>query len=90
MKKIKIKITGCSETHHQHKGIAPLKLASYKFGFPASFCRFSFYKLKMIDEAASFTTLLKGKRVKLTLKNSTFVGLVQRVNTDRTLVLADG
>uniref|UniRef100_A0A3P9LTV6 3'-5' exonuclease domain-containing protein n=1 Tax=Oryzias latipes TaxID=8090 RepID=A0A3P9LTV6_ORYLA len=43
----------------------------------------------MIDEAASFTTLLKGKRVKLTLKNSTFVGLVQRVNTDRTLVLAD-
>ncbi|RVE57132.1 hypothetical protein OJAV_G00213150 [Oryzias javanicus] len=43
----------------------------------------------MIDEAASFTTRLKGKRVKLTLKNSTFIGLVQRVNTDKTLVLAD-
>lgn len=44
----------------------------------------------MIDEAASFTTRLKGKRVKLTLKNSTFVGVVQRVNADKTLVLADG
>ncbi|KAF6731614.1 Exonuclease 3'-5' domain-containing protein 1 [Oryzias melastigma] len=43
----------------------------------------------MIDEAASFTTRLKGKRVKLTLKNSTFVGVIQRVNADKTLVLAD-
>ncbi|XP_037550706.1 piRNA biogenesis protein EXD1 [Nematolebias whitei] len=43
----------------------------------------------MVVDDAHFMTLLKGKRIKLTLKSSSFMGVVQRINPNKTLVLAD-
>lgn len=46
--------------------------------------------VNMVVDDAHFMTLLKGKRIKLTLKSSSFMGVVQRINPNKTLVLADG
>uniref|UniRef100_A0A1A8QWI3 Exonuclease 3'-5' domain containing 1 n=2 Tax=Nothobranchius rachovii TaxID=451742 RepID=A0A1A8QWI3_9TELE len=44
----------------------------------------------MVVDDVEFMTLLKGKRIKLTLKGgSCFDGIVQRINPNKTLVLAD-
>uniref|UniRef100_A0A8C6MKC9 3'-5' exonuclease domain-containing protein n=1 Tax=Nothobranchius furzeri TaxID=105023 RepID=A0A8C6MKC9_NOTFU len=45
----------------------------------------------MVVDDVEFMTLLKGKRIKLTLKGgSCFEGIIQRINPNKTLVLADG
>ncbi|KAM9708722.1 piRNA biogenesis protein EXD1 [Menidia menidia] len=43
----------------------------------------------MLADDAQFMSILKGKRIKLTLKNSSYFGVVQRINPNKTLVLAD-
>ncbi|XP_019940344.2 piRNA biogenesis protein EXD1 isoform X1 [Paralichthys olivaceus] len=43
----------------------------------------------MVVDDIQFMSILKGKRVKLTLKTSSFLGVVQRINSNKTLVLAD-
>ncbi|XP_034530389.1 piRNA biogenesis protein EXD1 [Notolabrus celidotus] len=40
-------------------------------------------------EDVEFLNTLKGKRVKLTLKTSSYIGVVQRINSNKTLILAD-
>uniref|UniRef100_A0A096LTM7 3'-5' exonuclease domain-containing protein n=1 Tax=Poecilia formosa TaxID=48698 RepID=A0A096LTM7_POEFO len=44
---------------------------------------------KMVLDDAQFISFLKGKRVKLTLKTSSYFGVVLRINSNKTLVLAD-
>lgn len=41
-------------------------------------------------EDDQFLNMFKGKRVKLTLKTSSYLGVIQRINTNKTLVLANG
>ncbi|KAM4542803.1 piRNA biogenesis protein EXD1 [Odontesthes bonariensis] len=43
----------------------------------------------MVVDDVLFMNILKGKRIKLTLKNSSYFGVVQRINPNKTLVLAD-
>ncbi|XP_060938987.1 piRNA biogenesis protein EXD1 [Limanda limanda] len=43
----------------------------------------------MVVDDMQFMSLLKGKRIKLTLKTSSYIGVVQRINPNKTLVLAD-
>ncbi|XP_041668113.1 piRNA biogenesis protein EXD1 [Cheilinus undulatus] len=43
----------------------------------------------MVVDEIQFLNILKGKRVKLTLKTSSYLGVVQRINPNKTLVLAD-
>ncbi|MEQ2271851.1 hypothetical protein XENORESO_010218, partial [Xenotaenia resolanae] len=43
----------------------------------------------MVLDNDHFMTLLKGKRIKLTLKTSSYFGVVQHINPNKTLVLAD-
>ncbi|XP_035529299.1 piRNA biogenesis protein EXD1 isoform X2 [Morone saxatilis] len=43
----------------------------------------------MFVEDVQFLNVLKGKRIKLTLKTSSYLGVVQRINTNKTLILAD-
>ncbi|XP_068195436.1 piRNA biogenesis protein EXD1 [Antennarius striatus] len=40
-------------------------------------------------EEFEFMNVFKGKRIKLILKNSTYVGVLQRINPNKTLVLSD-
>ncbi|XP_042357423.1 piRNA biogenesis protein EXD1 [Plectropomus leopardus] len=42
----------------------------------------------MLDDV-QFLNILKGKRIKLTLKTSCYLGVVQRINPNKTLVLVD-
>ena len=35
-------------------------------------------------------SILKGKRIKLTLKASSYFGVIQRINPNKTLILSDG
>lgn len=44
----------------------------------------------MVVEDVQFLDILKGKRVKLTLRSSSYLGVVQRINPNKTLILADG
>uniref|UniRef100_A0A8C9XIH4 3'-5' exonuclease domain-containing protein n=1 Tax=Sander lucioperca TaxID=283035 RepID=A0A8C9XIH4_SANLU len=44
---------------------------------------------KMVVDDVQFLNTLKGKRVKLTLKTSSYLGVVQRINPNKTLILAD-
>uniref|UniRef100_A0A3Q3W0K2 3'-5' exonuclease domain-containing protein n=1 Tax=Mola mola TaxID=94237 RepID=A0A3Q3W0K2_MOLML len=44
----------------------------------------------MVVEDIQFLNVFKGKRIKLTLRTSSYLGVVQRINPNRTLVLADG
>lgn len=37
-----------------------------------------------------FLNRFKGKRIKLSLKTSCYFGVVQRINANRTIALADG
>lgn len=37
-----------------------------------------------------FFNMFKGKRVKLTLKTSSYLGVIERINPNKTLVLANG
>ncbi|XP_029316751.1 piRNA biogenesis protein EXD1 [Cottoperca gobio] len=43
----------------------------------------------MVEDDVQLLNILEGKRVKLTLKNSSFLGVVQRINPNKTLILAD-
>nr|XP_043903613.1 delta-like protein 4 isoform X1 [Solea senegalensis] len=43
----------------------------------------------MVVDDAQFINIFKGKRIKLTLKTSSYLGVVQRINPNKTLVLAD-
>uniref|UniRef100_UPI0037E706BF piRNA biogenesis protein EXD1 n=1 Tax=Semicossyphus pulcher TaxID=241346 RepID=UPI0037E706BF len=43
----------------------------------------------MVLDDVKFLNTLKGKRVKLTLETSSFHGVVQRINPNKTLILAD-
>ncbi|XP_020485784.2 piRNA biogenesis protein EXD1 [Labrus bergylta] len=43
----------------------------------------------MVVDDVQFLSILKGKRVKLTLKTSSYLGVVQRINPNKTLILAD-
>ncbi|XP_038147435.1 piRNA biogenesis protein EXD1 isoform X2 [Cyprinodon tularosa] len=43
----------------------------------------------MVPEDVQFMALLKGKRIKLILKNASYFGIVQGINSNKTLVLAD-
>ncbi|KAM9341268.1 piRNA biogenesis protein EXD1 [Symphorus nematophorus] len=43
----------------------------------------------MVVEDVQFLNVLKGKRIKLTLKTSSYLGVVQRINPNKTLILAD-
>lgn len=43
----------------------------------------------MGSEHIKFMNLLKGKRIKLTLKSASFSGVVQRINPDKTIYLSD-
>ncbi|XP_053290864.1 piRNA biogenesis protein EXD1 [Pleuronectes platessa] len=43
----------------------------------------------MVVDDIQFMSILQGKRVKLTLKTSSYLGVVQRINPNKTLVLAD-
>uniref|UniRef100_A0A3B4YZG4 Exonuclease 3'-5' domain containing 1 n=1 Tax=Seriola lalandi dorsalis TaxID=1841481 RepID=A0A3B4YZG4_SERLL len=42
---------------------------------------------KMVVHDIQFMNVLKGKRVKLTLKTSSYLGVVQRINPNKTLIL---
>lgn len=44
----------------------------------------------MVVEDVQFLNAFKGKRIKLTLKSSSYFGVVQRINPNKTLVLAEG
>ncbi|XP_041827084.1 piRNA biogenesis protein EXD1 [Melanotaenia boesemani] len=43
----------------------------------------------MVVDDVLFMSILKGQRIKLTLKTSSYSGVVQRVNPNKTLILAD-
>ncbi|KAE8289820.1 piRNA biogenesis protein EXD1 [Larimichthys crocea] len=43
----------------------------------------------MVLEDVEFLNFFKGKRIKLTLKTSSYLGVVQRINPNKTLVLTD-
>ncbi|XP_055011816.1 piRNA biogenesis protein EXD1 [Boleophthalmus pectinirostris] len=43
----------------------------------------------MVVDDIQFLSILKGKRIKLTLKNGSYLGIVQRINSNKTIVLAD-
>ncbi|XP_022606754.1 piRNA biogenesis protein EXD1 [Seriola dumerili] len=43
----------------------------------------------MVVHDIQFMNVLKGKRVKLTLKTSSYLGVVQRINPNKTLILSD-
>ncbi|XP_075964748.1 piRNA biogenesis protein EXD1 [Anarhichas minor] len=43
----------------------------------------------MAVDDVQFLSILRGKRVKLTLKASSYLGVVQRINRNKTLILAD-
>ncbi|TDG98760.1 hypothetical protein EPR50_G00203620 [Perca flavescens] len=43
----------------------------------------------MVGDDVQFLNTLKGKRVKLTLKTSSYLGVVQRITANKTLILAD-
>ncbi|XP_074517251.1 piRNA biogenesis protein EXD1 isoform X1 [Sebastes fasciatus] len=43
----------------------------------------------MVVDDVQFLNILKGKRIKLTLKSSSYLGVVQRINPNKTLILAD-
>ncbi|KAM6912273.1 LOW QUALITY PROTEIN: piRNA biogenesis protein EXD1 [Xenentodon cancila] len=43
----------------------------------------------MVVDDIQFLTVLKGKRIKLSLKTSSYFGVVHRINPNKTLVLAD-
>ncbi|XP_033967788.1 piRNA biogenesis protein EXD1 [Pseudochaenichthys georgianus] len=43
----------------------------------------------MVIDDTKLLNILKGKRVKLTLRNSSYLGIVQRINANKTLILAD-
>ncbi|XP_008287985.1 piRNA biogenesis protein EXD1 [Stegastes partitus] len=43
----------------------------------------------MVVDDLQFMSVLKGKRIKLTLKTASYFGVVQRINPNKTLVLAD-
>ncbi|XP_054470387.1 piRNA biogenesis protein EXD1 [Anoplopoma fimbria] len=43
----------------------------------------------MAVDDVQFLNILKGKRIKLTLKTSSYFGVVQRINLNKTLILAD-
>ncbi|KAM4540276.1 piRNA biogenesis protein EXD1 [Fundulus diaphanus] len=43
----------------------------------------------MVLDDAQFLARMKGKRIKLTLKTSSFFGVIQHINQNKTLVLAD-
>ncbi|XP_043999477.1 piRNA biogenesis protein EXD1 [Gambusia affinis] len=43
----------------------------------------------MVLDDAQFISFLKGKRIKLTLKTSSYFGVVVRINSNKTLVLTD-
>ncbi|XP_059209347.1 piRNA biogenesis protein EXD1 [Centropristis striata] len=43
----------------------------------------------MVVEDTQFLSILKGKRVKLTLKTTSYLGVIQRINPNKTLILAD-
>ncbi|XP_034015823.1 piRNA biogenesis protein EXD1 [Thalassophryne amazonica] len=42
-----------------------------------------------LEDDLQFIEALKGKRIKLTLKSSSYLGVIQRINPNKTLVLAD-
>lgn len=44
----------------------------------------------MHREVDHFLNLFKGKRIKLSLRTASYFGVVQRINANKTLVLADG
>uniref|UniRef100_A0A8C3G3M6 3'-5' exonuclease domain-containing protein n=1 Tax=Cyclopterus lumpus TaxID=8103 RepID=A0A8C3G3M6_CYCLU len=44
---------------------------------------------KMAVDEVQFLNILKGKRVKLTLKTSSYFGVIQRINLNKTLILTD-
>lgn len=44
----------------------------------------------MVVDDVKLSTILKGKRIKLTLKTSSFSGVIKRVNPNKTLILTDG
>lgn len=44
----------------------------------------------MVVDDVQFMNTFKGKRIKLTLQTSSYFGVVQRINPNKTLVLADG
>lgn len=46
------------------------------------------YKMHMEDD--HFLNLFRGKRIKLSLRTASYIGVVQRINANKTLVLADG
>lgn len=41
-------------------------------------------------EVINFFHAFEGKRVKVTLKNSSYVGFIQRINSNKSLVFVDG
>ncbi|XP_070698500.1 piRNA biogenesis protein EXD1 [Pempheris klunzingeri] len=43
----------------------------------------------MVVDDIQLLNILKGKRIKLTLKTSSYLGVVQRINPNKTLILAD-
>ncbi|XP_071353829.1 piRNA biogenesis protein EXD1 [Trachinotus anak] len=43
----------------------------------------------MVADDIQFMNALKGKRVKLTLRTSSYLGIVQRINPNKTLILSD-
>ncbi|XP_073340195.1 piRNA biogenesis protein EXD1 [Pagrus major] len=43
----------------------------------------------MAAEDVHFLNIFKGKRIKLTLKTSSYLGVVQRINSNKTLILVD-
>lgn len=44
----------------------------------------------MVVDDIQFMNILKGKRIKVTLKTSSYIGVVQRINPNKTLILSDG
>lgn len=44
----------------------------------------------MAAEDVQLLNVFKGKRIKLTLKTSSYLGVVQRINPNKSLVLVDG
>ncbi|KAJ0008915.1 hypothetical protein NQD34_016330 [Periophthalmus magnuspinnatus] len=43
----------------------------------------------MVVDDIQFLSILKGKRIKLTLKNEAYLGTIQRINSNKTIILAD-
>ncbi|KAG7237269.1 hypothetical protein INR49_032602, partial [Caranx melampygus] len=43
----------------------------------------------MVVDDIHFMNILRGKRIKLTLKTSSYIGVVQRINYNKTLILTD-